>query len=58
MANVSIPIKDDKIYDEQNITFTITITPNEDVVVVMSNDPVVTIIDNDLSELTITILNM
>ena len=56
MANVSIPIKDDKIYDEQNIAFTITITPNEDVVV-MSNDPVITIIDNDLSELIITILN-
>ena len=49
-ATVSIPIKDDKFYDEQNITFTVTIIPNGDVIV-MTNDPIVTIVDDDHSEL-------
>lgn len=54
MANVSIPIKDnDDISEESNTTFTITIIPNGDVII-MSNDPIVTIIDNDHSELMMT----
>ena len=55
MANISIQIKNDKIYGEQNVTFTVTIIPNGDVIV-LTNDLVVIIIDDDQSELTIIVL--
>ena len=51
MANVSIPIKDnDDISEESSITFTVTIIPIGDIII-MSTDPVVTIVDDDHSEL-------
>jgi len=48
-ANVTIPIADDIISVEPNITFTVTIIP-EGEVVVLSNRSTVTIVDNDHGE--------
>ena len=51
MANVSIPIiDDDDISEEPNTSFTVSIIPNGDVMI-MSNDPIITIVDDDHSEL-------
>ena len=50
VASINIPIKDDNIYEEPNITIRIVIVPNKDIIV-LSSDSVVTIVDNDHSEL-------
>ena len=47
-ANVRIPIKDDDISLELNVTFSVTIIPTGDVIV-LSNGTV-TIVDNDHGE--------
>ena len=49
-VNVNIPIKDDDIILEPNVTFTVTIVPPGDVIV-LSGNPIVTIVDDDLSKL-------
>ena len=49
-VNVNIPIKDDDIILEPNVTFIVTIVPPGDVIV-LSGNPIVTIIDDDLSKL-------
>ena len=50
VASINIPIKDDNIYEEPNITIRIIIVPNKDIIV-LSSDSVVTIVDDDHSEL-------
>ena len=51
-VNVSIPIKDDDVAPESNVTFTVAIIPLGDVIL-LSSYPVVTIVDDDLSKLCI-----
>ena len=48
-VNVNIPIKDDDIILEPNVTFTVTIVPLGDVIVL--SGVIVTIVDDDLSKL-------
>ena len=50
VASINIPIKDDIIYEEPNITIRIVIVPNKDIVV-LSGYSVVTIVDDDHREL-------
>ena len=50
VATINITIKDDNIYEEPNITIRIIIVPNKDIIV-LSSDSIVTIVDNDHSEL-------
>ena len=47
-VNVSIPIKDDDIAPESNVTFTVAIIPLGGVIL-LSDYPIVTIVDDDLS---------
>ena len=49
-VNISIPIKDDDITVEPNVTFTVTIIPPKNVIL-LSGNPIVTIVDDDLSKL-------
>ena len=49
-VNISIPIKDDDITVEPNVTFSVTIIPHGDFIV-SSGYPIVTIVDDDRSKL-------
>ena len=55
-ANVRIPIKDDDIPLELNVTFSVTIIPTRDVIV-LSNGTV-TIVDNDHGEYIVSLLTI
>ena len=53
IAHIKIPIKDDGIFQEANMTFTVNIIPNKDIIV-LSDDPIVTIVDDDYGKLQLT----
>ena len=49
-ANISVPIIDNDIDREPNITFTVTIIPHGDVKVIVLSNSTVTIVDDDHSK--------
>ena len=49
-VKVKIPIKDDDTILEPNVTFTVAIVRPADVII-LSGNPIVTIVDDDLSKL-------
>ena len=49
-ANISVPIIDNDIDREPNITFTVTIIPYGDVKVIVLSNSTVTIVDDDHSK--------
>ena len=53
-ASVSIPIIDNDIGLQPNITFTVTIIPHGDVKVIVLSNSTVTIVDDDQSKLIIS----
>ena len=47
-ANFAIPINDDNIYKEPNITFSCRIFSERDDVIILTNDITITIVDGEL----------